>query len=86
MSVVLAIAGKKYTITSTSVDAELLAQAAALFDEAIGEITQKSPTAAEGQLCTMAALRCLVPLLKEKAEYEAALTACLESIREKEPD
>lgn len=86
MSIVLAIAGKKYTITSSSVDNELLAKAAALYDEAIAEVTKKDPATPEGQLCTIAAMRCLVPLLKEKAEFEATIDDCLKEIPYKEPD
>ncbi len=82
MSVVLAIAGKKYTVSSNSVDEVLLQKAAILFDQAAAEITRKEPALSEGQLCAMVAMRCLVPLLQEKTETERALEACLQELRE----
>ncbi|MDQ5890188.1 MAG: hypothetical protein QG604_62 [Candidatus Dependentiae bacterium] len=86
MSVVLAIAGKKYTITSSSVDAVLMEKAALLFDAAAVEVQRKEPMLSEGQLCAMVAMRCIVPLLQEKAETEAALDAFIKELREVLPD
>jgi len=86
MSVVLAIAGKKYVISSGSVDEVLLQKAAALFDQVAVEISRKEPLLSEGQLCAMIAMRCIVPLLKEKIETEMALEACLQELRELSPD
>jgi len=86
MSVVLAIAGKKYTITSNSVDEALLQRAAGLFSEAAAEITKKDSISSEGQLCAMVAMRCIVPLLQEKSEVERILDGCLQELRRALPD
>jgi cell division protein ZapA (FtsZ GTPase activity inhibitor) len=82
MSVVLAIAGKKYTVTSNSVDVEILAQAGKLFDAAAAEISLKEPLLSEGQLCAMVAMRCIVPLLQEKVSLEVGLESLSQQISE----
>ena len=73
MSVVLQIAGKKYTIASASVDQALLEKAAQLFEAAAQEIQSKEMALSEGQLCAMVTMRCLVPLLKEQQESQALI-------------
>jgi len=81
MSIVLAIAGKKYTLTSNSVDAETLQIAGRLFDEAAADIAKKDPLLSEGQLCAMVAMRCIVPLLQEKISVERELESLLQQLR-----
>lgn len=85
MSVVLAIAGKKYTISSSSVDELLLQKAAAIFDQAAAEIAKRDSSLSEGQLCAMVAMRCIVPLLQEKEDTERALEECLRELRGASP-
>jgi cell division protein ZapA (FtsZ GTPase activity inhibitor) len=82
MSVVLAIAGKKYTVTSNSVDSDLLQKAGALFDEAAAEIIKKEPSLSEGQLCAMVAMRCIVPLLQEQRLIENSIESLTQQLRE----
>ena len=82
MSVVLTIAGKKYTITSSSVDADLLEEAARLFDEAAVEVSKKEPLLSEGQLCAIVAMRCLVPLLMEKRLAETTIESSVLALTE----
>jgi cell division protein ZapA (FtsZ GTPase activity inhibitor) len=73
MSVVLQLAGKKYTIASASVDQIILEKAAALFEAAAQEIQNKEVALSEGQLCAMVTMRCLVPLLQEQHEQRQVL-------------
>jgi len=80
MSVVLLLAGKKYTISSASVEKQLLEKAAQLFEAAAQEINQKEPALSEGQLCAMVTMRCLVPLLKEQQEFKNGVIACVEEL------
>lgn len=82
MSVVLAIGGKKYTVTSTAVDAHLLERAGKLFDQAAAEVLSKDPLISEGQLCAMVVMRCIVPLLQEKNSLEVGIEALLHEVRE----
>lgn len=80
MSVVLQLAGKKYTITSATVDQDLLEKAAGLFDEAAAEIHKAAPALSEGQLCAMVAMRCLVPLLQKQRAVEHSLETHIEEL------
>ncbi len=82
MSVVLAISGKKYTITSNSVDVDILQQAGTLVEAAASEVIKKDPSLSEGQLCAMVAIRCIVPLLKEKLSVEQSLESLTQQLRE----
>jgi cell division protein ZapA (FtsZ GTPase activity inhibitor) len=80
MSVVIQLAGKKYTIASASVDQALLEKAAQLFETAAQEIQSKDGLLSEGQLCAMVTMRCLVPLLQEQQACQYSLDTCINEL------
>jgi len=67
MSVVLTIAGKKYSIASELVAVNVLNEAAGIINKAALEVPI-SEASSEGQMSALLAMRCVVPLLQERSQ------------------
>jgi len=86
MSIVLAIAGKKYTVNSSDGDHEMIAQAAHLLENAAADITKKHVALPEGRVHVMAALQCVTALLQQQEQADYLIKHALQDLQELLPD